>query len=706
MRRRRGSFDDKAPGKPRKFLLDVEETQRLLLEQEDTDRDYQITIHDSGPKTFPVGTANSGGFKKYEIRGTYMLSNLLQELAIAADYGRKFVIIDEDRLSENPVDRLTRLIKYHFWDGLTRRIDADGLETICADPKNRSRDRRNRIFVPYHDDLALYYYTKVSKDRPHLQLDVVRLPEIITPEYVKTLNNHPGILSLALRQTFDPRTKTATIRGTPFVVPGGRFNEMYGWDSYFEALGLLVDGRTELARGMVENFCYEIEHYGKILNANRSYYLTRSQPPFLTDMILTVYQSLRVKPEWDALRLKEWLGNGVRAAIKELFSVWMAPPRLDEETGLVRYYPEGIGMPPETESSHFDHVLKPFMEKYGGEDLDAFKKMYNSGQVKDPVLDEYFIHDRAVRESGHDTTYRFEGKCASLATVDLNSLIYKYEVDLAEIIETHFGGSRAVRGSEFVEVTVSAQLFAQMAKRTQHQINKYLWNSSKKMYFDWDCKDQQQTTYESCTTFWALWSGVASQHQAKAMVPVALEIFEAVGGLVSGTEESRGKIGLTRPNRQWDFPFGWAPHQIMAWVGLRKYGFMPEARRIAYRWLYTITKSFVDFNGVVPEKFDVVTMTHKVNVEYGNVGSDFKYVVREGFGWMNASYQIGQTYLTKNMKRALGALIPPDELFLRSGADVKSQLTAWERRNSFEGLSRVISAHSQKDSSNSNCSIQ
>jgi alpha,alpha-trehalase len=105
------------------FLIDVER----ILDQEDTDGDCQITVHDAGPKVFTVGTANSAGFNKYTLRGTYMLSNLLQELAWATDHHRKFITIDEQRLSENPVERLQRLIKYHFWDGLTRRIDAEGI---------------------------------------------------------------------------------------------------------------------------------------------------------------------------------------------------------------------------------------------------------------------------------------------------------------------------------------------------------------------------------------------------------------------------------------------------------------------------------------------------------------------------------------------------------------------------------------------------
>ncbi|RKO99631.1 hypothetical protein CXG81DRAFT_14251 [Caulochytrium protostelioides] len=659
--RRRGSHDEKSLAQPRKYLIDVEETQRQILEQEDTDGDFQITIHDAGPKSFQLGSANSGGYRKYEIRGTYMLSNLLQELAWASEYGRKFIVLDEDRLAENPLERLQRLIKFHFWDGLTRRVDADGIEIITVDPKNRNPDQRPRIFVPFHDHEALHYYQQVAKQLPHLDLQVERLPEVITATYVKSINRHPGILSLALRRIADPATGAITVRGAPFVVPGGRFNEMYGWDSYFESLGLLVDGRVELARGMVENFNYQIEHYGKILNANRSYYLTRTQPPFLSDMIIQVAQLLCEKADWGRVRAKTWLYQGVRACVKELLSVWLSKPRLDP-IGLSKYYPEGIGMPPETESTHFNHILEPYAKKLGM-DVEEYKEKYANDTIHEPELDMYFVHDRAVRESGHDTTYRFEGRCASLATIDLNALVYKYETDLAELATDNFGDWIPVRCRTTFLIFFPTKLFRELSVRTQHLVQQYLWNPERSLYFDYDCTSQRQSVYETVTTLWAMWAGLATPEQAAEMVPVALRLFEAEGGLVSGTEASRGRIGLDRPNRQWDYPYGWAPHQMLAWPALKKYGFVDEARRVAYRWLYTITKSFVDFNGVVPEKFDVVDMTHKVNVEYGNVGADFHFVVKEGFGWMNASFGVGITFMTRRLRRALGALTHPDQLF-------------------------------------------
>ncbi|KAI8393429.1 trehalase-domain-containing protein [Radiomyces spectabilis] len=680
-RKRRASHDDK--NKAQKFLIDVKETQRILVEQEDTDGDFQITVNDLGPKVFSVGTADSGGYRKIEIRGTYMLSNLLQELALADDYGRKHIVLDEARLNEIPVDRLSRMIRHNFWEGLTRRIDAEGLEIICADPKNRSANHNPRIYIPYDEDEMYDYYKQVAATRTHLRLEVERLPKEITAEYVKSINDRPGILALAMRKETDAFGQT-TLRGVPFVVPGGRFNEMYGWDSYFETLGLLVDDRVNLAQGMVDNFVYQIKHYGKILNANRSYYLSRSQPPFLTDMALKVYARL---PTESSSENKAWLKTALEAAIKEYHTVWMAEPRLDPQTGLSRYRPAGLGIPPETEASHFDHVILPYANK-ANLSIRQYMHDYNQGLIKEPRLDEYFLHDRAVRESGHDTTYRFEKVCANLATIDLNALLYKYETDIAQAIQAIFGDGALVDHKGEPQY---ADVWLQRANDRQQRIDQYLWNEERCLYFDYDTVKEEQITYESVTAFWAMWAGCASQEQAEKMTQHSLHKFEALGGLVSGTEESRGVTSLDRPNRQWDFPFGWAPHQIMVWKAFENYNKVDVARRLAYRWLYTITKSFVDFNGVVPEKFDVVSLTHKVEVEYGNVGVDFKYLPREGFGWMNASYQIGLTLITTQMRRALGACTNPD-LFFEKTMKRNNQFhgATLQRRKSQEAAAKAI----------------
>lgn len=316
-----------------------------------------------------------------------------------------------------------------------------------------------------------------------------------------------------------------------------------------------------------------------------------------------------------------------------------------------------------------------------------FSRKYSYGEIKEPELDEYFRHDRAVRESGHDTSYRLEKRCANLATIDLQALLYKYEVDIATVIRELFDDSLQLDdefvlhgplppnwedvpagvgdGSQRISTQTrqtSSEWFARAAYRKK-QVDSFNWNEGQGLYYDYDTAVEEQSLYESSTAFWPLWSGMASEAQAARLVSKSLKKFEVQGGLVSGTEESRGAISLERPNRQWDYPYAWPPHQILAWVGLERYGYLTEARRLAYRWIYMMSEAFVNFNGTVPEKFDAVKMTHLVDAEYGNQGLDFKFVPREGFGWMNASFQVGLTFLTRHMRRAVTQGQHPDTFF-------------------------------------------
>ncbi|GAV51632.1 hypothetical protein ZYGR_0AF01030 [Zygosaccharomyces rouxii] len=660
--KRRGSEDDtylSSKGNRRFFIENVDEMLRKLLATEDTDKNFQITIEDTGPKVIKVGTANSGGYKYVNIRGTYMLSNLLQELTLAKSFGRNQIFLDEARINENPVNRLTRLIHTQFWDNLTRRVDLTNVAQIALDTKIDAPGAKNpRIYVPYNCPEQYEFYVQASQMNPSLSLEVEYLPRDITPEYVKSLNRTPGLLALAMEAHVNPTSGELTLVGYPYAVPGGRFNELYGWDSYMIALGLLESGKTHVARGMVEHFIFEIEHYGKILNANRSYYLCRSQPPFLTDMALQVFKKLGGKSNPDAI---DFLKRSCHAAVKEYRTVWVNSPRLDPETGLSCYHPVGLGIPPETEVDHFDSLLAPYYKKFNVS-REEFARMYNDGEINEPKLDDFFMHDRGVRESGHDTTYRFEGVCAYLATIDLNSLLYKYEVDIAEIIEQFFENEYHDPWDDSV---TDAQYWRNLAQKRRSAITKYMWDEETGFFFDYNTKTRKRHSYESATTLWALWAGLANEYQAKVTVEKAIPRLEVLGGIVACTERSRGPLSIKRPSRQWDFPYGWAPHQIMAWHGLSRYGFLSTATRLAYRWLYIMTKAFVDYNGIVVEKYDVTKGTdpHRVNAEYGNQGADFKGVAKEGFGWVNASYVLGLRYMNNHAKRALATCVPPVPFF-------------------------------------------
>ncbi len=624
--------------------IPVEATFRRLLEQEDTDGDNQITVRDSGPKRFLV-MGDSGD--TIAVEGTYPLANLLQELAVARETARDTLELDRDRLDENPVRRISRMIRDVFWDGLTRTVDADGIERVAIDSKGEGTDldRSPRVYVPHDDARALAYFERLAQERPDLGLAVARLPRTITPAYGLGLNDSPGILSLKLVE--DDR---GSVRGLPFVVPGGRFNELYGWDSYFIVLGLLHDGRTELARGMVDHLLYEIEHYGQVLNANRSYYLTRSQPPFLTAMGWAVFERL---PEGAAR--EAWFAGVIRAAIHEYETVWTRPPKLTD-SGLSRYYARGIGMPPETEAGHYDGHLRPYA-RAAGMDVESFRAAVRRREIVDAELDEYFVHDRTLRESGHDNSYRLEGRAAHLCTVDLNALLYRYEIDIARAAKTVFRGSL-----ETPDGTVhTGAAWLERAGQRRERMDRLCWDEERGIFFDYNFVEGGQTGFESVTGLYPLWAGLASEAQAAALVERAVPLFEEAGGLVSTTEASRGAISEDRPQRQWDYPFGWPPHQMLVWQGLRDYGYEAVARRLAYRWLHMITRNAADYNGTIPEKYDVVNRTHDVFVEYGNVGTEFDYITREGFGWMNASYQVGLALLTDEERRRLEAGTPPED---------------------------------------------
>ena len=615
------------------FRLDIQDTLSRLLQQEDTDGDKKITIEDKGPKSFELRSVSG---EAYVVGGTYHLSNLMQELVIAKNEGHEVAEIPLKHIEELPSVRVSRMIRDYFWNGLTRTMDEKGIEKLIHDTKNETlASSKLRIYVPFKDNQAFQYYKGLEKKLP---VEAIQLSQVVTPQFVKSINNKPGILSLKLER------KNNKIEGVPFVVPGGRFNEMYGWDSYFESVGLLIDDKVELAKAMADNFQYEIEYYGKILNANRSYYLTRTQPPFYSSLIREVYE---------VTRDKDWLKNHLKTAIKEYETVWMVDGKRLTKNGLNRYLAEGIGMPPECEKGHFDAVLKPFAEA-AKLSIDEYISKYQSGEIKNRELDDYFVHDRTVRESGHDTSYRIEGNCADLNLVELNAMLYKYETDFAELIKSEFNGN--------FESYTSAY-WQEKAEKRKRAVDKYLWNESNGLYFDYNVVTNSQSNFVAASTLVPLWAYLCSQNQAKQLVKNAIPLLKEKGGIAGCDEQSRGDISPNRPARQWDYPNGWAPHQMMAWKGLMNYGFTDEAQELIYRWLYMITKNAVDYNGTIPEKYDVVEATHKVFAEYGNVGTDFEYITQEGFGWMNASYQYGLILLQNKFIDALNDLKTPEELF-------------------------------------------
>ncbi|KAG4433311.1 hypothetical protein IFR05_011208 [Cadophora sp. M221] len=653
-RARRGSLDA-SKFESSKFLIPVDSTLRRLELQEDTDGNLQITVEDTGPKVFSIGTASSNGFNRVEIRGTYQLSNLLQEVYLAKSYGRRLIILDHARLNENPVNRLCRLIKEHFWKELTRNMGESGIELAFG------KGQGGLVYIPTNAPDQHKFYTELSHRRPELGLTVIQMSTNITPEYVKSLAERPGLLALAIESTDDVSSPMDGVRFLPYVTSGRGHDKLHGWDTYFNVLGLLASDRVDLAKSSVEHMCFCIRHYGHVPQANRSYYLTRSSPPFLTDMALRVYE--KIKHEVNSL---DFIRQALLASIKEYHGLWVAAPRYDPATKLSRYGTGGFGIPADL---HME--LRGTLEKYAakyGVSLEAFVEAYNSGSIEDPELYVFLMHERAMQESGHSDSYRFRGSCANLVTIDLNSLLYKYEKDISSTIRLLFGDSLEVPADMCTGSMPAAgyvdrsALWERRARQRKLAIDMYLWNEEEGMFFDYNIINKKQSSYESATTFWPLWAGAASPFQASKMMEQALPRFEAWGGLVTSTKVSRDILSQDRQNAHWDYPYGWAPHQVLAWSGFCRYGFEEDTQRLAYKWLSTIIKSFVDYSGIIEECYDVTRVIDPHRRTFGVNSADFKGVLRDGSAWVNASFIHGLQFLTSHQRRALGTLVSWDIL--------------------------------------------
>jgi alpha,alpha-trehalase len=430
-----------------------------------------------------------------------------------------------------------------------------------------------------------------------------------------------------------------------YVVPGGRFNEMYGWDSYFIVLGLVEDKRIELATGIVENFFFEIENYGAILNANRTYYFTRSQPPLLSSMVREVYEH----PAGTQLS-KAWLARAYSYMQRD-YALWTSPIHRAGNTGLARYHDIGQGPVPEMadDSDYYSDVIRWLLahpdvsttylidapdDPTPAEaatlattscDITASKVCAHAHVEGHRLTTGFYSGDRAMRESGFDTSFRFgpfSGSTDDNAPVCLNSLLYKYERDMA-----HFA-TLLGRPAEAAE-------WEHRAAARREAIDKYLWSPAQGMFYDYDFVTQKQSTYNYITAFYPLWAGLATPQQATALQQ-HLSLFEHDGGLAMSDDAS---------GTQWDLPFGWAPTTWLAIKGLEQYGFTEDASRISQKFSQTILQNFLT-DGTVREKYNVVSGSANVAVATGYKSN----VV--GFGWTNGVYLQMQDLLTHQTKHS------------------------------------------------------
>lgn len=390
----------------------------------------------------------------------------------------------------------------------------------------------------------------------------------------------------------------------PYVVPGGRFREIYYWDSYFTMLGLSDSGRRTLVEDMVQDFAYLIDVYGHVPNGTRTYYLSRSQPPFFFEMVGLLGG---MDPADEFARYLPQL--------KREYAFWMegsAGLRPGTAHRRVVALPDGAVL-----NRYWDDRDTPRDESYR-EDIELAR----TGDRPARIL---FRDIRAAAESGWDFSSRWFADARSRATIDTTDIL---PIDLNSLL---FGLENAIReGCLRRRDQPCAREFGRRATARRAAIDRYLWSSSAGAYLDYRWTRHRRIERVSAATLYPLFVALASDVQAAGVAVTAERQLLRAGGMVATPLET---------GEQWDAPNGWAPLQWIAVAGLRHYGQWALAETIACRWMVTVNALYGQSHKLV-EKYDVT--------QPGRPGGGGEYPLQDGFGWTNG------------VTRALADLYPAD----------------------------------------------
>lgn len=405
------------------------------------------------------------------------------------------------------------------------------------------------------------------------------------------------------RPADDRKSGTLIPLPNPYIIPGGRFREIYYWDSYFTMLGLQEDGQIETIQNMFDNFAYLINQYGYIPNGNRTYYLGRSQPPFFAMMVKVLAESKGEKV------LKKYLPE-----LEKEYHFWMdGAENMEDENSYRRVVKMKDG---EILNRYWDDNATPRPESYR-EDIKTAEAAVN----KDSALtkEQVFRNLRAAAESGWDFSSRWLDKnendqyelstihTTNIVPVDLNSLLYNLEMTISK--------AASLAGDK-----EKSDQFSKKANDRKSAIQKYLWNDTRGFYMDYNFKKQQFTEVYSLAASYPLFFNIPDRAQAQNVAAVIREKLLAPGGVLT-TNNNTGQ--------QWDAPNGWAPLQWMTIKGLENYN-IPLADTIKSRWL-KLNEEVYSRTFKMTEKYNVSDLTKE--------SGGGEYPTQDGFGWTNGVYQ-------------------------------------------------------------------
>lgn len=485
-----------------------------------------------------------------------------------------------------------------FYDVQTREIFPDSKTFVDVKPEYNVgliRQRYNML-----DDTTVQGITEFVEQ--HFELPGTDF-EFETDS--SSINSHIGKLWSVLKRPADERKSGTLIPlPEPYIVPGGRFREIYYWDSYFTMLGLQEDGEIKTIQNMVDNFAYLINEYGFIPNGNRTYYLGRSQPPFFAMMVKVLAQEKGEKV------LAKYLPE-----LQKEYNFWMdGSSNLENKDAYRRVVKMQDG---EILNRYWDDNATPRPESYR-EDVKTAKEAI--AQNADLTKEEVYRNLRAGAESGWDFSSRWLTKSANgkfdlstiqttnIVPVDLNSLMYNLERTISEAAK--LAGDKG-----------KSTDFAQKAEKRKQAILKYNWDEKAGFFMDYNFKNAAVTPQFSLAGVYPLFFEIATKEQAEKVARKIEESFLKPGGVVT-TPYNTGQ--------QWDAPNGWAPLQWLTVKGLKNYEQNDLAGEIKSRWL-KLNKDVYARTYKMLEKYNVEDLSKE--------SGGGEYPTQDGFGWTNGVYQ-------------------------------------------------------------------
>lgn len=478
-----------------------------------------------------------------------------------------------------------------FTEVQQRRLYDDGMTFVDLIPRERMKQIRKQYHVAKNDpnfnlhDFVRRHFYAYENTKSEYQSN----PEHTPREHIHELW---GVLE---RRNRVDRGSLIAIPYT-YIVPGGRFSAQYYWDSYFTMLGLAADGRWDMVENMIKNATYMIRKFGFVPTANRTYFLSRSQPPFLSHMV-----RLLAKHQNRTLTLLEHLPY-----LLGEYRFWMNGRRtlgkLDESAATRRVVrmPDGTIL-----NRYFDNKRTPRPESLR-EDIET------AGKADSDKAEKLYLDLRAAAESGWDFSSRWFADSHELDSihttdivpVDLNCLLFHLEMTIAETYQLMYQ-------------PLLARRYRKLAEKRQAAISRYLWDENEQFFVDYDFRSGKRTGRITIAGVFPLFTKVATPAQAKAVADRLEKDFLKEGGLVTTLIES---------GQQWDWPNGWAPMQWVAIQGLREYGYYALADKIKKSWIDSCLYVYQKKQKMV-EKYNVV---HPHRLSGGG-----EYSLQDGFGWTN-----------------------------------------------------------------------